>query len=116
MAKENNTQTVDAFAFDDSSFGQDWIRLGDEYVVKGVRYLRQERRLQARLFFDKAVQAYGEAQKLNPEDARVFGGLGSCLLHLGMRAQARQVLERGIELGDSKSRATYNWAVRNGQL
>jgi Flp pilus assembly protein TadD len=54
-----------------------------------------------------AVAKYGEAAKLNPNDARTQRQLGKCWLRLGQRDRAAPYLRRYLELAPDASDAPF---------
>ena len=59
--------------------------------------------------YDDAIQAYGNAIKLNSNDTRIWNNLGNTLFNQGRLDEALQAYDRSTEL-DNKS--AYAWAMR----
>ncbi len=52
--------------------------------------------------YQYASYYYKKAAALKPQDARMWGAVGNCLLKLGLRREAIAMLERAVACGDSE--------------
>lgn len=52
--------------------------------------------------YQYACYYYKKASALRPQDARMWGAVGNCLLKLGLRGEAISVFERAVACGDSE--------------
>lgn len=73
-----------------------WYGLGQTYEILHL--------------YQYAIHYFNKAATLRPFDARMWSAVGNCLLKLGMKYDAIQVLERAVRAGDREGIATRDLA------
>eukprot|EP00981_Chlorochromonas_danica_P002340 scaffold453_cov187-Ochromonas_danica.AAC.10 len=95
----NITQAIQCYRQAISIYRHDyrpWYGLGQTYEILHL--------------YQYAIYYFNQAAALRPFDARMWSAVGNCLLKLGMKLNAIEVLERAVRSGDREGIATRDLA------
>jgi len=85
------------------------FRTSEVYVAEGEQYARQKQ-------YDKAVDAYLQAIRLNPGSAEAHQGLGATYHNMGRPAEALEPLRIAVRLDPQNAVAHLNLGITLGAL
>ena len=78
------------------------VTIGDAYTGKGE--------------YKRAIEAYKQAIRINPDDAEAHYGLGLAYGHLGQNRKAIEALKQAIRINPDHAKAHYSLGVIYGNL